>query len=571
VAEPLAIQRPARWGRPFGPDMSEADVDRILALPRFRDVDPERFPEQRSLRAILKNDARITWYPRGDIIVHEGDYGNSLFCIIRGKVRVVLSTGPGRDLGRSAPPRKRSFLGALSQLWRNAKLPEARDVAAYRGGPAVGLRRGADYARAYVTNVEEVIAGSDTIAYSEGEIFGEIAALARTARTATVFAETETEVVELRWQGLRDLRRYDHDLRAAIDAVYRARALTEQLRTNALFADLDDSTLREIARETSFESHGEEEWFRHFKRTAEPGSDQALEQEPVIAEQGHHLDTLIMIVSGFARITERLDFGRRTVGYLGTNELFGLDELTDAWRHRRPARLRHSLHAIGQVDILRVPAPLVEQHILPKAQKRMLPAAGVAEPGLLREPADGPQEIEQALLEFLINGRTINGTAAMLINADRCTGCDDCVRACASTHNNNPRFIRHGPAHGSVMVANACMHCVDPVCLIGCPTGAIHRDARDGRVIIDDATCIGCSTCANACPYNNIQMVEVRDHEGAFILDQETGEPIVKAAKCDLCLGQLGGPACQRACPHDALIRIDMRDHRRLADWISRP
>jgi Fe-S-cluster-containing dehydrogenase component len=144
------------------------------------------------------------------------------------------------------------------------------------------------------------------------------------------------------------------------------------------------------------------------------------------------------------------------------------------------------------------------------------------------------------------------------------------VRACASTHNNNPRFVRHGPVHADIMVANACMHCVDPVCLIGCPTGAIHRDPRDGRVIVDDTTCIGCSTCANSCPYNNIQMVEIRDHDGNFILDQETGEPIVKAAKCDLCLGQLGGPACQRACPHDALIRIDMREHERLAAWVNR-
>ena len=48
------------------------------------------------------------------------------------------------------------------------------------------------------------------------------------------------------------------------------------------------------------------------------------------------------------------------------------------------------------------------------------------------------------MLEFLVDNRTINGTASMLIDLDRCTRCDDCVRACASTHNNNPRFIRHG-------------------------------------------------------------------------------------------------------------------------------
>ena len=60
------------------------------------------------------------------------------------------------------------------------------------------------------------------------------------------------------------------------------------------------------------------------------------------------------------------------------------------------------------------------------------------------------------------------------------------------------------------MVANACMHCVDPVCMIGCPTGAIHRESIEGQVVINDRTCVGCATCANSCPYDNIQMVEIR-------------------------------------------------------------
>jgi Fe-S-cluster-containing dehydrogenase component len=157
----------------------------------------------------------------------------------------------------------------------------------------------------------------------------------------------------------------------------------------------------------------------------------------------------------------------------------------------------------------------------------------------------------------------------MFIDTDRCTACDDCVRACAAAHDNNPRFIRHGPEHHNLMVANACMHCVDPVCLIGCPTGAIHR-TPDGLVVIDDVTCIGCATCANSCPYDNIRMVEIRDERGDFVVDQDTQTPIVKATKCDLCLEQPTGPACQRACPHDALVRMDLRDRKFLADWLAR-
>ena len=109
-------------------------------------------------------------------------------------------------------------------------------------------------------------------------------------------------------------------------------------------------------------------------------------------------------------------------------------------------------------------------------------------------------------------------------------------------------------------VTHACMHCVDPVCLIGCPTGAIHRTLSEGVVVINDATCIGCSTCANSCPYENILMVETRDPRGQLAVDPADGRPILKATKCDLCEEQLGGPACVRACPHDAMRRVDFRD-----------
>jgi Fe-S-cluster-containing dehydrogenase component len=178
--------------------------------------------------------------------------------------------------------------------------------------------------------------------------------------------------------------------------------------------------------------------------------------------------------------------------------------------------------------------------------------------------------MDSGILEFLVEHRYINGTATMLVDLDRCTRCDECVLACARAHDNNPRFNRHGRRHDHYMVANACMHCMDPVCMIGCPTGAIHRASPGGQVVINDTTCIGCATCAGSCPYDNIRMVEVRDGNGAFIRDTNTNAPIAKATKCDLCLDQPGGPACQRACPHDALKRVDMQDLSDLGRWLNR-
>ena len=162
----------------------------------------------------------------------------------------------------------------------------------------------------------------------------------------------------------------------------------------------------------------------------------------------------------------------------------------------------------------------------------------------------------------------MNGTQTMLINLDRCTGCDDCVTACATNHDNNPRFIRHGDVHNNFMVANACMHCHDPVCLIGCPTGAIHRHSDLGQIIINDQTCIGCMTCANSCPYNNIRMVNVRSESGEVVLDEQYA-PILKATKCDLCLEQAVSPACEYACPHNALKRVDIHNIEKLKAWLD--
>jgi Fe-S-cluster-containing hydrogenase component 2 len=64
-------------------------------------------------------------------------------------------------------------------------------------------------------------------------------------------------------------------------------------------------------------------------------------------------------------------------------------------------------------------------------------------------------------------------------------------------------------------------------------------------------------------------MVETRNAHGELLRDAETQQPIVKATKCDLCVGQLGGPACQRACPHDALVRIDLSDVEAVAKWTA--
>ena len=570
MAKAKTIHLPERWDRPFGPDMTDEDVDRVVALRIFENIDESAFPASQAFRDIIKNDARLVTYQRGDIVVREGDYGSSVFVIMRGQAAVILDTQADDKKERRLARRQRTFGSAFAQLWTNAKMPGVRDIASYDAETDLNVRTEADEKRAFIPDVDSFLAKIKIHTLNEGQNFGEIAALSRTPRTATVVAKSDLEMVEMRWQGLREIRRRDNRFRELIDRLYRERSLSRHLGESPLLSHLDESTLEMVAAKTIFETHGDFDWWSSYKRLASKDSEEVLKQEPVIAEQGVYVDGLIMVRSGFARITQRLDHGERTVGYASTNDVFGLDEIVHHWRDGGPLRLGQTLRAIGYVDILRVPTAMVEEHILPTVPAHLLPEPLRSKSTPAWQERGDEALLSQSLFDFLVDNRTINGTQTMLINTDRCTGCDDCVRACSSTHNNNPRFVRHGPVHGNLQVTNACMHCTDPVCLIGCPTGAIGRNAADGRVMIDDRTCIGCGTCANSCPYNNIRLVEIRDEEGNFILDSESNVPIVKVTKCDLCFGQFGGPACQRACPHDALIRINMNDQQKLAEWVNR-
>jgi Fe-S-cluster-containing dehydrogenase component len=223
--------------------------------------------------------------------------------------------------------------------------------------------------------------------------------------------------------------------------------------------------------------------------------------------------------------------------------------------------------------VLVIPATVIEKFVLPAMPESSLPPLVSTGPRS-RTPspaANGAAEsrVTAEMMEFVTQNRFFNGTETMVIDLDHCTRCDDCVRACAATHDNNPRFLRHGPVHNNLMVAQACMHCTDPICMIGCPTGAIHRDMFEGNVVINPSSCIGCSACANNCPYGAIRMVETRDRNGRILVASDANS-ILKATKCDLCIDQFGGPACERACPHDALKRVNLNTLDDLVGWLNR-
>ncbi|MBI3881740.1 MAG: cyclic nucleotide-binding domain-containing protein [Verrucomicrobia bacterium] len=543
------MSRPQRWDAPFGPDMTDAAVDRLLARPEFATIRAGRFPSHAPLREILRHDTRLVRFKAGDLVVREGDYGSSAFVILSGTLRVVLTPGLPRELLGRRPARRRGWWQSLAQLWRSRRIPEVRDTP--RAAPVTRASDGDTtmLRRVFLQDVPAILDAHKTAVLTEGALFGELAALGRVPRTATMFAETDAELLEIRWQGLREIRRFDEGWRRTIDEHYRANALRAHLRATPLLANLDGPAIEQLTEHTLFETYGTFDWHVSYKRLhEEPAA--AAAHEPLIARQGEHPDGLLLIRAGFARVTAKLGNGQRTLIYLGAGDHYGIDELYAAWQTGQPAALETSLTAVGYVDVLRVPTHILEKNVFPQIPPPPRRFAAAAARPLA---ADG-------LLEWLVDERLINGTRAMLIDLDRCTRCDDCVRACGATHGGNPRFLRAGATRDHWMVTHACMHCADPVCMIGCPTGAIHRAEHGGVVVINDDTCVGCGTCANSCPYDNIVMSVIRDARGAVLLDAADREPILKATKCDLCEGQLAGPACVRACPHDALQRVDFRD-----------
>ncbi|WP_412501740.1 DMSO/selenate family reductase complex B subunit [Shewanella chilikensis] len=85
-----------------------------------------------------------------------------------------------------------------------------------------------------------------------------------------------------------------------------------------------------------------------------------------------------------------------------------------------------------------------------------------------------------------------------------------------------------------------CNHCSEPVCVKACPTGAMHKRREDGFVHVAQELCIGCGSCARACPYDAPQLDNIRK----------------VMVKCDGCFDRVQEgkmPQCVAGCTQRAL------------------
>ena len=142
-----------------------------------------------------------------------------------------------------------------------------------------------------------------------------------------------------------------------------------------------------------------------------------------------------------------------------------------------------------------------------------------------------------------------------VIDNRTCIGCHACTVACKSEHDvpigvnrTHVKYIESGTYPNSTreFSVHRCNHCEDAPCTDICPTSALFT-RKDGIVDFDDARCIGCKACMQACPYD------------AIYIDPNKGT----AAKCNYCahrIEQAYEPACVVVCPTEAIISGDLDD-----------
>ena len=135
----------------------------------------------------------------------------------------------------------------------------------------------------------------------------------------------------------------------------------------------------------------------------------------------------------------------------------------------------------------------------------------------------------------------------MVVDVNRCVGCQTCTVACKHANDTVPGVqwrqvldVETGsfPDVERVFLVVGCQHCAEPPCVPVCPTGAT-KQRGDGIVTMDYDLCIGCASCAVACPYQARTIV----HDKSFYYGEETiqekvvshDERLGVAQKCTFC------------------------------------
>ncbi len=496
-----------------------------------------------------RDAAALRIYEKGDIICEEGSFGSTAFYIVSGKVEIYISnpmahieTSPSltKMMGRTVAKMK-SFLTSGNH-------PDDK-----------GRRKFIPVDASIDLPVNRPVGQLDA-----GELFGEMTCRTFQPRSATVRATEDCVIVEM-LRVILDMLMGSREVSDAvktttkikiptfkgtsfkkeIDDKYRQRSLITHLRSVALFESVSEEFIENLSRQVQLVTY---------------------DKGQVICQQGDEADAFYLIRHGMVKVAQTLPGGEMVRAYMSRGEFFG--EMGLILSKPRSA----TCTALDSVDLVKVSAedftrmvvefPGFKEEVMEVAQRR-LEADQISN-------KQGPLDLT---LDEYLNQGLFEAQNLLVIDLDKCTRCDLCVQACAEAHDGTSRLLRDGLRYDKYLVATACRSCRDPLCMTQCPVGSIRR--TDNLEIIIEDWCIGCTKCAELCPYGNINMHSVEEQAShpvvtwagslaeAFGLrkksapeDAKAKKPASKATTCDLCT-EMETPSCVYACPHDAAKRID--------------
>lgn len=403
-----------------------------------------------------------------------------------------------------------------------------------------------------------------------GTQFGEMSVLAGVPRNATVKAPPSkaVQVLEVQRPALRLLRKLPK-FGENLDKTYRTHGRDSIIEEIKLKARLTPLMVEELRRYSAF---------------------RVFSKNHVLFRENEPVKRIYIIKEGWSRRTRGT--APQAEDFLGRGYCFGAEAMT------KDASWPYTMTLMGRSEVLEVSVSKLRQS--PALKDALMSFLASSAPPALGARVNYKPAVRERVLaaqERLIDSGLVDGTNLLVMDMDLCVRCGNCSLACHKIHGQS-RLTRRGVhvtrleaprphAIQSVLSPEVCMHCADPECLTGCPTGAIGRFTL-GQVDIDPKTCIGCGDCATQCPYNAISMVPRKPKEaptnGGFkskIQDLlriapdpippavEATEDLV-AIKCNLCSDRATlNPAnkktrrysCEENCPTGALARINPREY----------
>jgi len=474
------------------------EVQELLDLPVFKGVSGTFLELNKG--AVVKR-----LFKKGEVICHEGDYGSTAFYLTEGTVDIFISSP------RAHVDTEGSQQGLLSKLASKLKPRKEHQ------------REEENTSRKYIHIDAPVDLEYDhpVAKLHAGDLFGEMTCMSFYPRSATVVAAEDTVCLEM-LRNVLDVLQKNKTFRATLDASYRIRALDTHLKSVPVFSSLT------------------QDFVDHLRDRVEllrfaPGQ--------VICRQGDMADSFYLVRIGFIKVSEDHPGGELVLSYLSRGNYFGeIGLLSD--QSRRTA----TCTALDHVELVKINRedfremvgrfPQVRANLEAVARERM------------EENRSRMQNLQSVPVDDFLKQGLMDAQSLLVLDLDRCTRCDQCVKACADAHDGITRLIRDGLRFENYLVATSCRQCRDPLCMVGCPVGSIRR--RNSLEVIIEDWCVGCGLCANNCPYGNINLHEFPVPDGG------SGQKatVRKATSCNLCYDH-PEPSCVYACPHDAAHRVN--------------